>query len=355
MPLQFSATCDEFDWLRAPEYGGLTLNILLFLLMTSSTLASAKDEWLCTEESSQIQNGTLLACGVGLGKDENEARSKAFENARAEFIRVCDASDDCKEHKVTVEPKRTTCERSSKESYKCYRLLAFTISADLAMTREPIPSSKSESKNSEADQSATPVIEKISLNERNEVFQPFVFETIKNNPRVRVGMTKRELFAAFGAPKKSEPSWLGIPNTLEMMFSGSMCDDDSICYATVRANRVAGYRSFKPVYTEDLNDVAEAPMKSTPTTQPLAPASAPSLPPGSIPFDQFVSDDSPEGIRFLKKACTNGKMDSCNFLGDVEARQGNYAEATRLKKKSCAGGYKPACKVEVSNLKRGAQ
>ncbi len=50
-------------------------------------------------ESSRLKR-CGLACGVAESTDENEARTKAFENARAEFIRVCRSSDDCKGHEA---------------------------------------------------------------------------------------------------------------------------------------------------------------------------------------------------------------------------------------------------------------
>ena len=85
-----------------------------------------KETWLCTEESSQLINGTIQACGVASGRDENEARSRAFDNAKAEFDKVCNASDSCRGHIIDADPKRTTCE-PQKEGFKCYRAVEFQI------------------------------------------------------------------------------------------------------------------------------------------------------------------------------------------------------------------------------------
>lgn len=90
-----------------------------------SQIASA-DDWICKEESSMVKGNTIKACGVGTDKDENEARTQAFNNAKAEFDRVCNASDNCKDHEVTVEPKRTTCDSDNGQT-KCYRMVEFTF------------------------------------------------------------------------------------------------------------------------------------------------------------------------------------------------------------------------------------
>jgi hypothetical protein len=213
--------------------------------------ASAKEEWLCTEEASQIQDGAVLACGIGEGSDENGARVKAFENARAEFIRVCDLSDNCKGYQVNVEPKRTSCEGLSK-GYKCYRLLAFTIDSTKMQTPEQNRSHSQQHAQSKSEPNKSSKIEHIVLQETNEVFPPFIYDSIKSNPKVRRGMTKKALLADFGAPEKVEPSWLGKKGVLEMQYQGRMCDDDSLCYVEVGGNTVIGYRSFRPVFTEDL-------------------------------------------------------------------------------------------------------
>lgn len=72
----------------------------------------------------------MQSCGIGRSSDENEARVRAFENAQFEFYRLCKASDFCGDRKVSVDPKRTTCDKGSDGSFKCTRLLEFTLSAE---------------------------------------------------------------------------------------------------------------------------------------------------------------------------------------------------------------------------------
>lgn len=100
-------------------------------LFPSSALPASDDLWLCKEESSVRSANTIGSCGVGTGEDENAARASAFENAKAEFTRICDLSADCKGHELSVMPKRTTCqeapEKKGRERFKCYRLIEFTV------------------------------------------------------------------------------------------------------------------------------------------------------------------------------------------------------------------------------------
>lgn len=97
--------------------------MILLLLITQ---AFAQDQWLCTSQASQLRGNQVLSCGVGIGKDENEARSRAFDHAQAEFNRLCSASTTCGHQAYLIDPKRTTC-GSNSYGWKCYRLLAYTL------------------------------------------------------------------------------------------------------------------------------------------------------------------------------------------------------------------------------------
>lgn len=83
----------------------------------------AADEWLCTTESGQRQGNTILACGVADWNEEGLARKKALQSAIEEFRTICDLSDDCREKKFNVEPKRTSCIKQRNDLIKCYRLI----------------------------------------------------------------------------------------------------------------------------------------------------------------------------------------------------------------------------------------
>lgn len=98
--------------------------LLLGLFFTLS--AHAETPWLCSEEASQKEDNVIRACGLASDPEESKARSQAFDEAKAEFNRVCQMSADCQGRKVNVKPLRTECERS-KGLYNCRRLVAFTI------------------------------------------------------------------------------------------------------------------------------------------------------------------------------------------------------------------------------------
>jgi hypothetical protein len=105
------------------------MKILLILLFAQT--AQASDSWLCKEASSKRVGSDLYSCGVAQSETENEARTEAFQNAQREFEMVCNISQDCKGHQVSIEPKRMTCDQSKDGSYKCYRLIVFTILEDM--------------------------------------------------------------------------------------------------------------------------------------------------------------------------------------------------------------------------------
>lgn len=85
------------------------------------------DEWFCTDESAKRSGNVISVCGVGDGLDEGAARHRALGNALTEFHTLCDLSADCAEHKLSAEPKRTTCSTKPNGLIKCYRLVEVTI------------------------------------------------------------------------------------------------------------------------------------------------------------------------------------------------------------------------------------
>lgn len=224
---------------------------LIIFIIGSSCISQAKEQWLCTEESSQIRNGIILACGVGGGSDENEARAAAFENSKAEFKRVCLSSDTCSNHEISVEPKRTSCE-GKENSYKCYRLVAFIIGRLI----------RREKSYDEADRSGSSRAKKIAtkfkggdIRDKREIFLAFNYESTSDLPRIYRGMEKKELFALFGAPASvwQPGSWsFQFVDAMRFSFKGSMCEEDGFCTVTLQRDKVWEWTSFKPIYTEDL-------------------------------------------------------------------------------------------------------
>lgn len=119
--------------------------LFFFSLFGLPPMSLASDAWLCTSESSQVHGGSVFSCGIGVGKDEGEARAKAFGAAQSEFYHICGASTNCKGHAVIVEPRRTTCETAN-SGYKCYRLVVFTVSDETVKHQEKIAAFKAKGK-----------------------------------------------------------------------------------------------------------------------------------------------------------------------------------------------------------------
>ncbi len=96
-------------------------------------MATTPDQWFCTDDQAQRSGNTFSICGVGTASVEGEARTAALHNAIHEFQVMCDLSSDCKGHKVSVEPKRSTCQHTKlsdgyfAHAMTCYRLFVFSI------------------------------------------------------------------------------------------------------------------------------------------------------------------------------------------------------------------------------------
>lgn len=168
-------------------------------------------DWLCVEASSVRINNTIRACGVGEGRDENEARSVAFDNASAEFKRVCDPSIDCNHNAINVEPARTSCERTE-AGYKCYRMVVFSI--------QRIHNYKTAENDSESGPG-----------------------------KIYKGMTKKQLFQSFGTPA-------AIYDNDDMRgytFKGEVAAlSDQSCLVVVQNEIVISYSHCKTEYIADL-------------------------------------------------------------------------------------------------------
>lgn len=170
-------------------------HLIWILAILASNIALA-DDWLCTSESSQKRDSTILACGIGRAPDENGARSQAFENAKKEFDRICMTSDDCRGHRINVTPNRTACDQSN-GSVVCRRLISFEIGEADSNTsvRDPIPI---------------------------ENFKPFSSAQLSAFPRVKKGMTLDQVMQIWGRPMQVE----GGPSMKTVTYHGAMCQFD---------------------------------------------------------------------------------------------------------------------------------
>lgn len=104
---------------------------LILLALLSFIPQAYADDWLCRSESSQRRDNVILACGLGVSPSEAEARKIALDRAKEEFKSLCEDDEDCQERAVLVAPERTECTLAD-GLYRCYRLLSFTYSEDVA-------------------------------------------------------------------------------------------------------------------------------------------------------------------------------------------------------------------------------
>ena len=239
--------------------------LLLFLFLNPASSPASEHNWYCKEVASERKGDVINACGIGKAKEENEARTIAFENARKEFFRVCGMSESCSGHEVNITPERTTCEADGK-SIKCYRLIVFKIgpkkvptqAVDESAPRAPTPATSAPAASlatsaprATPDPSATPEPEAFQDVVIQEVFKPFVYTQIKTNPKVSVGMAKADLLRQFGAPERiTEYRGMGGIITYTFWYDGKMCLPYSSCHADLIDDQITGFRDFKPIYTD---------------------------------------------------------------------------------------------------------
>lgn len=195
-------------------------SLIMVMIILIFLPATAKEEWLCTEQSSQRIGDSFNSCGVGIGADENAARTKALDNAKTEFLKICESSDDCKGQQVSAVPGRTTCEKTN-EGYKCYRLVIFSVSPQLSDKRS------------------------------------VASETVRRSRIVlRKGMSKQELVSKFGSPENVvHGTELGTGKRyLQIFYRSTYCAHvGSSCYVILKDDRVESFEQFNPQFTDDMD------------------------------------------------------------------------------------------------------
>lgn len=201
--------------------GQLCLIVTSSLALLAAERSFAKDDWLCTQESSQRRGGLVLACGVARSRDEADARARAFDNAQAEFRRVCDASDDCRGRASTLEPKRTSCSREASGEFACYRLL------QVSLDRSPDGPSVSKPTTGRAPSQS-------------------------DRPRLKQNMSKADVLSLLGSPSGEVASEYEADRAF-LYFRGPAClVEQSECSVTLERDAVVDYRNFKPAFAEEI-------------------------------------------------------------------------------------------------------
>lgn len=197
----------------------------------------AFDNWLCTEEASERRANAIYSCGVGVSVDEGEARAKAYDNAEREFNKICEKSFDCKDHRISVEPKRNYCDAHG-DMFRCYRLVVFSIGKH------------KKEKELAAEQDKETALETIVNAET-----PKIVQNVQStpNPKVRIGMSKKEILDGFGKPESvTEPHSLLPTASRDWNYTGGWCLDARGCSIRFFEGEVEAYRDFKVDYTTDL-------------------------------------------------------------------------------------------------------
>lgn len=199
---------------------------------TDSVLASDKilaeefkSNWTCTRSSIEKNFPEYMACGVAEGGDENVARAAAFENAKAEFVRVCENDDTCRGHSITIMPERTDCLKQENGRYKCLRAVAFLLQKE--MSDHPI---------------------KMNAIDTREEFQAFVVGS-SGHPQLAKGMNREEMFAKFGKPLSHNPNSVGGD---QYGYRGHMCEVGSASCSVFldETGKVIGWGGWDMEYTQ---------------------------------------------------------------------------------------------------------
>ena len=105
----------------------------LIVSLNSNAASEEKQDWFCTDDQAMKTGNTYVICGVGTYSTEGDARRISLENAVNEFKTICELSSDCKGHKISVEPKRSSCFKSTSsdksrfENISCHRMFLFTV------------------------------------------------------------------------------------------------------------------------------------------------------------------------------------------------------------------------------------
>lgn len=187
--------------------------LVVLLNLISLTAQASEPNWMCSEVASVRRNNSILACGKASSVSLPEAQKEAFKQAQNEFNTVCAASDDCINHPVVVDPKRTVCSQL-KGIITCTRLIEFAIGAiQLTVDGKPV----------------------------------YTLTSYK----IRLGMTKQQVLKILGIPTATE-HYEYQDQTQWIYLNHSACRYDATCHLMFINGKVVKYTDFKPEVGEDL-------------------------------------------------------------------------------------------------------
>lgn len=167
-----------------------------FLLFNPVGVFSTDGGWLCDEEASQRSGPVIKACGIGKAPTESDARLNALESAKNEFDKLCQASDDCADHKVVLDPRRTVC-KPTNNGFVCHRLVNFAIQPHL----------QNRLQRSRARSEASP------------------YPLSRSKTKLAKGMSKREVMGILGRPVQVAE----FSGTLSWIYQGAACAMHMAC------------------------------------------------------------------------------------------------------------------------------
>lgn len=202
----------------------LHLRLCALLTVVVAAPAGASDNWFCSEASSQRVGNEIQACGTGISPDESEARLRAFDNAKEEFERICEASADCQGHRAIADPRRTTCE-TEQSVFHCRRLVAFTI----------------ESAPGDAEATASAASGSVPIRKPASV----------QLPKIEKGLSKSEVLSRFGDPVSAQE--VDARNLILYYRNPSFCTG-APCTVVLFDNHVDHYFGFSMSNTYALDN-----------------------------------------------------------------------------------------------------
>lgn len=191
-----------------------TIIMMTLLLLASRGTAKAGEDWFCKTQASKTSAYIVEACGVGEATTESEARLKAFNAAATEFHNVCNESAVCSKREHEAETKRTTCE-ITKEGYKCFRMVRFTLGAEKDNLEQYKPN----------------------------VIMPKAMKTLHK------GLKRWQVIALLGIPYGTTDTMFSYQNSEFCLYSNSLCfvhfDDKGV---------VSNWNMVKPELTADMEE-----------------------------------------------------------------------------------------------------
>ena len=115
----------------------LIIMYLILTIMPLGAFANGRLEYCDQVTSQKIDDRTYAICGVGYGAGTQEfAKNEAWENAKSQYLQLCQRGTSCWNKNVTINPQRTVCVRipyydapwgySARRDIKCTRLFYFS-------------------------------------------------------------------------------------------------------------------------------------------------------------------------------------------------------------------------------------